>query len=128
MNFFDAKLVQQDGNVAVDCQDFQLNVPEDKVDVYREHVGKDVIFGIRPDNTHDLEFAPPGIHRAIIEAKVEVTELLGNEVIIHLATDHHEFLGRFDPRTNARVGNTLSVAFDLDGMQIFDKQTERAIR
>ena len=105
-----------------------MTVPEDKTDVYREHVGKDVIFGMRPDNTHDLEFAPPGIHRAIIEATVEVTELLGNEVIVHLTTDHHGFLGRFDPRTNARVGNTLSIAFDMDSMQVFDKKTERAIR
>jgi multiple sugar transport system ATP-binding protein len=128
MNFFDAKLVQKDGKVAVDCQDFVLDVPEDKADVYREHVGKEVIFGIRPDNTHDLEFAPPGITEAIIEAKVDVTELLGNEVIVYLATDHNEFLGRFDPRTNARVGNTLSVAFDMDGMHIFDKKTEKAIR
>jgi multiple sugar transport system ATP-binding protein len=128
MNFFDATLVQRDGNVAADCQDFVLDVPEDKANVYREHVGNDIVFGMRPDNTHDLEFAPPGIHQAIIEATVEVTELLGNEVIVHLATDHHEFLGRFDPRTNARVGNTLSVAFDMDSMQVFDKKTERAIR
>jgi multiple sugar transport system ATP-binding protein len=128
MNFFDAALVERDGEVAVDTRDFLLDVPEDKADAYREHVGKDVVFGMRPDNTHDLEFAPPGIHRSIIEAKVEVTELLGNEVIVHLSTDNHEFLGRFDPRTNARVGNTLSVAFDMDSMQIFDKKTERAIR
>jgi len=128
MNFFDAKLVQQDGNVVVDCQDFILTVPEDKANVYREHVGKDVIFGMRPDNVHDLEFAPPGIHRADVEATVEVTELLGNEVIVHLTTEHSQFLGRFDPRTNARVGNTLSVVFDMDSMQVFDKQTERAIR
>jgi multiple sugar transport system ATP-binding protein len=128
MNFFDAVLVERDGKVAVDTRDFLLDVPEDKADVYREHVGKDVVFGMRPDNTHDLEFAPPGISQSIIEAKVEVTELLGNEVIVHLSTDHHQFLGRFDPRTNARVGNTLSVALDMDSMQIFDKKTERAIR
>jgi multiple sugar transport system ATP-binding protein len=128
MNFFDATLVERDGKVTVDTRDFLLDVPEDKADVYREQVGKDIVFGMRPDNTHDLEFAPPGIHQSVIDATVEVTELLGNEVIVHLATDHHEFLGRFDPRTNARVGDKLPVAFDMDSMQVFDKKTERAIR
>ncbi|MGD2177529.1 MAG: sn-glycerol-3-phosphate ABC transporter ATP-binding protein UgpC [Anaerolineae bacterium] len=128
MNFFDATLVQRDDRVAVDTRDFALGVPEDKADVYREHVGKEVIFGIRPDNTYDRDFAPPGIKEAVVEANVDVTELLGNEVIVYLATDHHEFLGRFDPRTDARVGKKISIAFDMDRMHIFDKKTEKAIR
>jgi multiple sugar transport system ATP-binding protein len=128
MNFFDATLVQRDGKVGVDCRDFVLDVPEDKTEVYRQHVGKDVVFGIRPDDTHDLEFSPPGIEKAVVEVTVDVTELLGNEVIVYLATDRHEFLGRFDPRTNATVGNTLSIAFNMDGMHVFDKETEKAIR
>ncbi len=128
MNFMEAKLVERDGKVAADCKDFILNMPEEKADIFRQHVGKDVIFGIRPDNTHDMEFSPPGITKEVIEAKVDVVELLGNEVIVHLTTERFEFLGRFDPRTNARVGNTIPVAFDMDRMHIFDKQTEMAIR
>ena len=128
MNFFDAKLIRRDGKVAVETQDFTLDVPEDKTDLYSDHVGKEVIFGIRPDNTYDKGFAPPGIVEAEIEAKVEVTELLGNEVVVYLSTDHSEFLGRFDPRTEARVGNTISIAFDMERMHIFDKKTERVIR
>jgi len=57
-----------------------------------------------------------------------VTELMGNEVIVYLVTEHFQFLGRFDPRTGARVGNPMQVAFNMDRMHIFDKQTEMAIR
>jgi len=128
MNFFDAKLVERNGKIAVDCQDFVLDTPDDREDVYRPHLGKDVIFGLRPDNTHDVEFVPPGITEDIVEAQVDVVELLGNEVLVHLTTDHYNFMGRFDPRTNAKVGNTIPVAFDMDRMHIFDKQTEEAIR
>jgi multiple sugar transport system ATP-binding protein len=128
MNFFDAELVHQDGKVMVDTRDFMLQIPEDRTGVYRDHVGKEVIFGIRPDNTYDRGFAPPGIKEAVVEARVDVTELLGNEVVVYLATDHHEFLGRFDPRIEARVGNMISIAFDMDRMHVFDKQTEQAIR
>jgi multiple sugar transport system ATP-binding protein len=127
-NFMDAQLVERDGKVALDCKDFILDVPKEKVETCRPHLGKDVVFGIRPEDTHDPEFAPPGITGAQIEAKVDVTELMGNEVIVYLVTDNNEFLGRFDPRTKAKVGNTIPVVFNMDRMHIFDKQTEQAIR
>ncbi|HDQ74033.1 MAG TPA: ATP-binding cassette domain-containing protein, partial [Chloroflexi bacterium] len=127
-NFMDAQLVERDGKVAVDCKDFILDVPEDRADVYRPYLGKDVVFGIRPEDAHDREYAPPGISGVQVEAKVDVTELMGNEVIVYLVTDNNEFLGRFDPRTNAKVGNTIPVVFNMDRMHIFDKQTEMAIR
>jgi len=128
MNFLDAELIERDGKMAVNCRDFVLEVPEDRAEVYRPHLGSEVIFGIRPEDTHDPEYAPPGITRALVEAKVDVTELMGNEVIVYLVTDHSQFLGRFDPRTSARVGNTMQIALNMDRMHIFDKQTEMAIR
>jgi multiple sugar transport system ATP-binding protein len=129
MNFIDARVVDRDGKVAVDCGDFLLSVPEDRMDVYRPHRGKEVIFGIRPEDTYDPVYAPPAIKRALIEAKVDVTELLGHQVIVYLVTEHvGPFLGTFDPRTSARVGQTMQIAFDMSRMHLFDKTTEQAIR
>ena len=128
MNFFDAQLVERDGKMTVDCKDFSVEVPENRTTAYRQHVGKEIIFGIRPEDLHDPEFTPPGITEALVEAKVDVTELMGSEVIVYLTTEHTQFLGRFDPRTSARVGNTIQAAFNLDYMHIFDKQTELTIR
>jgi multiple sugar transport system ATP-binding protein len=128
MNFFDAVLVRRDGKTAVDCESFTLTVPDDKAKVYRQHLGRDVVLGIRPENIHDPEYAPPDISEGLVEAKVHVTELAGNEVVIHLKKGDAEFVGRFDPRTSAKVGNWISVAFNMDSMHIFDKRTEEAIR
>ncbi len=128
MNFFDAQLVERDGKVAIDCKDFVVEVPENRVAAYRQHLGKEIIFGVRPEDLHDPEFAPPGITKALVKAKVDVTELMGNEVIVYLTTDKTQFLGRFDPRTGVRVGNVIHAAFNMDYMHIFDKQTELTIR
>jgi len=128
MNFMDAKLVERDGKVAADCQDFILDAPEDKAKVYRQHLGQDVILGIRPEDTHDAEYCPAGISKSLVEARVDVTELLGREVVVHLMSEGIQFQGIFDPRTKARVGNTIAVAFNMNRMQVFDKQTELAIR
>jgi multiple sugar transport system ATP-binding protein len=128
MNFIDAMIIEKDGKVAIDCKDFVLEVPEDRADVYRPYVDKEVIFGIRPEDTHDAEYIPPGIKKAEIEAKVDVTELMGAEVVVYLVTEQLDFLGRFDPRTSARVGDKMAIAFNMDHMHIFDKETELAIR
>jgi multiple sugar transport system ATP-binding protein len=128
MNFMDVKLVERDSKVAVDCRDFILEVPESKAAVYRQHLGKDVILGIRPEDTHDAEYCPAGITKALVEVRVEVTELLGREVVVHLTSENLNFQGIFDPRTSAQVGNTMAVAFNMDSMHIFDRQTELAIR
>ena len=128
MNFLDATVVERDGKVAMDCGDYLLEVPEDKTRTFRQHLGKEIIFGVRPEDTHDPEYAPPGISSALVDAKVDVTELMGNEIIVYLVTERTQFLGRFDPRTGARVGNTVQVSFNMDRMHAFDKQTEMAIR
>jgi len=128
MNFLEAQLVERDGKLAVDCKDFILEIPEDRFNTYRPHVGKEVIFGIRPEDTLDPEYAPPGIKKAPLEAKVDVTELMGNEVLVYLVTEHSQLVGRFDPRTSARVGNKVPVALNMSRMHIFDKQTQAAIR
>jgi len=39
-----------------------------------------------------------------------------------------QFIARVDPRSSARVGNMLDVAFNMDNIHLFDRQTEQAIR
>jgi multiple sugar transport system ATP-binding protein len=128
MNFFDATLIENNGEMTLDCRDFQISLPEERRDMYRAYLGKEVIMGVRPEHIHDPEFTPPGIKPALVESKVDVTELMGNEVITYLETEHTSFLGRFDPRTNVKVGMTKTAAFDLSRMHLFDKDTEKAIR
>ncbi|NLF03111.1 MAG: ABC transporter ATP-binding protein [Anaerolineales bacterium] len=130
MNFMDATLVERDGKTMVETSAFAVEVPDDKAQspAYRQALGKEVIFGIRPEDVHDPEYAPPNIHQALVESQIDVTELMGNEVIVYLVKNGIQLLGRFDPRTSAQVGNTMSVAFNMDRMHLFDKQSEVAIR
>jgi multiple sugar transport system ATP-binding protein len=128
MNFFDATLTGTGDEVWVDTGSFRVKMPEGKAAIYRPQRGKQVIFGIRPENIHDPMYTPAGIHAEKVQGSVEVTELMGNEVIVYLNTKGKPFLARVDPRTQTRVGNTMDVALDMDRVQIFDKQTEKAIR
>jgi len=48
-----------------------------KVDAFRSHIGKRVIFGIRLKDVHDIDYQPAGITPAIVEANVDVVEADG---------------------------------------------------
>ncbi|MGC9467101.1 MAG: TOBE domain-containing protein, partial [Anaerolineae bacterium] len=128
MNFFDATLIEEDGVMYADCKDFRVEIPKEQADTYKPHLGKEVVMGLRPEHIHDPEYQPPGITPATVEATVEITELMGNEINVFFTTDHADFMGRFDPRTNVTVGMTKAASFDMSRVHFFDKQTEKAIR
>ncbi len=129
MNFFDATLVKDDKGVWVDTGTFRVKLPQRMTDDSRvkAYWGKEVIFGVRPEDIHDPEFAPPGIVAAPVEAKVDVTELMGNEIFLYLTTGNKTFIARVDPRTKAPVGKTIQVVMNMDNVHLFDPTTEEAI-
>jgi multiple sugar transport system ATP-binding protein len=129
MNFFNAKLDRADGSLVVDTGAFQVAVPESKADRFMNFAGKQVIFGIRPDDIHDPAFAPPGISTAPVEAKVDVTELMGNEIFMYLDSGEYSYVGRIDPRTQLRIGDQATVVFNVDNMHLFETEgDQKAIR
>jgi multiple sugar transport system ATP-binding protein len=128
MNFCEATLTASDGKVFVDAGAFRVEMPEDKATVYRQHAGKEIVFGIRPEDMHDPQYSPPGIARDHINGKVDVTELMGNEVIVHVQVGNQVYLARVDPRTDFRVGNTVEIALNMSNAHIFERDTEIAIR
>jgi multiple sugar transport system ATP-binding protein len=128
MNFFDATLVGTKDNMEIDAGSFRVKVHEDRVQALLPYLGKQVVLGIRPSDIHDPEFVPPGLKVSNVKAKVEVTELMGNEVFVHMVAGNHEFVARVDPRTSARPGMEMDIAFSLQHLHVFDRATEKAIR
>jgi len=128
MNFFNATLKNEDGKMYVDGGSFNIQVPEDKVNIFKDEVGKSVIFGIRPEDIHNPLFVPSGIHAQPIEAIVDITELMGNEIFVYLKSGESNFIARVDPRTRFQINDKVQVILNMDNMHIFDRETERAIR
>jgi len=128
MNFFPAKLVKSDGKLFVDGSTFQVQIPDERMAVYLDHEGKSVIFGIRPEDIHNPAYAPPGIRAQPVNAKVDVTELMGNEIFVYLKTGNNNFVARVDPRSRYSIDDDVQVFFNMENIHIFDKDTEQAIR
>jgi multiple sugar transport system ATP-binding protein len=127
MNFFSAT-IRKNGGLVADAGEFTVPLPADRAKALDPYVGKKAVFGIRPEDIHDLEFVPPNIPAANVKAKVDVTELMGNEILLYLLAGSNIFVARVDPRSKLRVGDTAPVAFNMEKLHIFDADSEKAIQ
>ena len=128
MNFFPAHLRKDGADLWVDGGSFKVKVPDHRQAPYLGHIDKPVIFGIRPENIHNPEFAPPDISTQPVECIIDVTELMGNEIFVYMKTGENSFVARVDPRTRYHVNDKVTVVLNMNNMHIFDRETEQAIR
>jgi multiple sugar transport system ATP-binding protein len=120
MNFFDGRIVREGDTLFVDMDSFTVKIPKERQGPYERIVDQKIIFGIRPEDIHVPEFAPPSIIAEPVETKVDVTELMGNEIFLYLVNGEHSFVARVDPRTRVQMGDSLQVVFNMQNMHIFD--------
>ncbi len=127
MNFFKAKLVKDDGAMTVDMGSFKLKVPDEYTSSYDGYMGKDVTFGMRPeDNADDYPEERRGVWESC-NAVVEVIEPLGAEIILELAKGEHSFTARVNPHSKSRLNEEVTLYFDMLKMHLFDPETEKVI-
>ena len=128
MNFFDARITAAEGRFYAETDGFRLPVSDRYIDPLTGYIGQTVVVGIRPEHIHDAALVPQDIQAAPLSARVDLTELMGNEVIVYLAVSSTSFVARVDPRTRARRGSPIDMAIDLAHLHFFNKETTRAIR
>lgn len=128
MNFFEATLVEADGKMYVDGGSFRMEIPGARGEAMRKHKGRQVIFGIRPEDIHTRGYEPQNISPAPLQVDVDVTELMGNEIFLYLLTGKKQFVARVDPRTHTTAGDKLDIVFNMDNVHFFDTKTEVALR
>jgi multiple sugar transport system ATP-binding protein len=123
----------------------QFRVPLDPV---RRPSGqrKEVVLGIRPESFEDAVFAPSGL--PTIEISVAVLEELGADSHTFFRVDAPRitaemleaqdeatllaeptalFSARVDPKTRARVGESLELALDPSAFHFFDRDSGKAL-
>ncbi len=125
MNFIPSHIRKDNGNLLIDTGNGAVKIPEKRKEMYERFVNRDVIMGIRPEDIHNPEFAPPGIHAEPIEATVDVTELMGNEIFLYLVSGQNQLTARVDPRTRFSVGDKVQMVFNMDNFHIFDPSEDK---
>ncbi len=139
MNFVDSYLRKINGKYTVEFgydyanefgKKFYVELPESKVDeaVLSSYIDKEVIMGIRPENIHDEEMFLSTATTGIVDANVEITEMMGAETYLYLiVADHVNLTARVDPRSKAKALDDIKVGLDPNKIHLFDRETEKTI-
>jgi multiple sugar transport system ATP-binding protein len=92
------------------------------------HVGRDIVFGLRPEALTDPESAD-GNAKLIAEAncQIEVVEPAGSDTYAVTRLGGKETIARLRADAAVSPGDTIPLAFNLDKAVFFDAKTERRI-
>ncbi len=112
----------------------------------RNYDGKQVVLGIRPEDFEDAELATGGGDGRVLTAPVTLLEALGSEIMVHFRLDAATVdsgdpdaveesggdsaanaVGRFNPRSRVRMGDTAQIAVATENAHFFDHDTRQAI-
>ncbi|MBT9136764.1 MAG: sn-glycerol-3-phosphate import ATP-binding protein UgpC [Firmicutes bacterium] len=127
MNFLSVRLTGEEGRLYVVNSGFKLKVPQDKTGKLEGYLGREVVFGLRPENLKTPEMAHDHNPEATLEARVRARAPLGDELLIHAETGGVELVARLTPQTEVAIGQRIALVAEMEFMHIFDKDTEEAV-
>ena len=127
MNFIPCRLEEASGSLRVRLSEaIQFPVPAGRTTRYKPHVGKHLVFGLRPE--HIIEQRPhsePNQH--VFEITPEVTEPMGMETLVHFLVEGAEVCGRVNPNAGAQAGRPIRLVADLANMHLMDEGSGRVL-
>ena len=122
MNFFDARLVKQNGRYAVSIDGITVELADDKQArlAAKDVAEQDVVLGVRPDH---IMLCADGV-----KGKVDVSELMGSSVHLHINASGRDVVVIVPTNGNAAhfpMGSEVNLIFGGNVAHVFSKETEK---
>ena len=126
MNFVHG-MVSEDG-VFTTPDGHKLFVPQAKLEAVKKDglIGKDIIFGIRPEDIYDDEDHIQA-SKNVVNITVDVAELLGATTNIHFDMNNSHVCAAVAARADIHIGDTLKLAIDMEKCHFFDPETQLCV-
>jgi multiple sugar transport system ATP-binding protein len=131
MNFIDAEAIvagEEMQLILADKTKLTLSKEHQEVLKSRGYAGKKIVLGIRPEHLHDASVDALNSNYNEIETTVDVTELMGAEIYLHLTIGKTQSVARVNSQSEVRMGDLVKLQFHCNKMHLFDKETEEVIR
>ena len=122
MNLFDGKLIKQDGKYAVTVENITVVLSDDKQKRLSDKnvPEQDIVLGVRPDH---IMLCADGI-----KGKVDVSELMGSSVHLHVSAEGKDVVVIVPTNGNAAhfpMGSEVNMIFGGNVAHVFSKETEQ---
>ncbi len=132
MNFLDCKIVdgksagKEDG-IWIEQMKFSVKVLDHHNELLKNYVGKEVIFGVRPEDIFDKLYARGATPYNTIIATIDLVEPMGSETYLHLTTGQNPLIAKVDAHTSVKENQTIELVLDMKKIHIFNKETGDSI-
>ena len=147
MNLFEAQLSFNGDGATVKLGSQSLAVAPESLaarPALRNYDGKKIVIGIRPEDFEDAALANNVRDGSTLKSHVQLIEALGSEIMVHFQLDAPTVdsgdpdapedagvtantVGRFHPRSRAKIGEPAEIAVSTENMHFFDRDTRLAI-
>lgn len=126
MNFINVTL---SGDRLTDGKGFDIAIPAGyrKILDEQNYQGKQLTFGIRPEDISANPLSHDAYPDAIVEAEVVISELLGSDSVLYCKTGQQEFSARVTANHYLAPGQRLHLAFNVSKGHFFDNETGQRI-
>ncbi len=128
MNFLEGRLTSRDGEMFFSSEGMpEVKLVSEMALKMERYAGREVSFGIRPEDIYDKLFLANVSPENTVRARVEVVEPMGSEVNLYLKIGDRTVMAGVDVHSQAQVNQELEFVFDMNKVHFFDKETEQTI-
>ncbi|TVQ22982.1 MAG: sn-glycerol-3-phosphate ABC transporter ATP-binding protein UgpC [Spirochaetaceae bacterium] len=124
MNFMTVKVTDEGGKIMIEEGNFKLHVDSMVADSIKPYIGKEVVFGCRPE---DLTYDTKAAEGTFIKTNVQVIEPLGAEIHVYVDTGSHVIIARTPPTVKFEIGDEARFIPAWERVRFFDMESEQAI-
>src|SRR5687768_2813808 len=128
MNFLPAKLEANGSGLKLRLSDaLAFPVPESRAARYRGLLGKDVLFGLRPEHITETRGHNGSAHGYDFTVTLDVVEPMGMETMVFFKINGSEVCGRVEPSAARGAGENMTLRANLDHMHLIDSATNLVV-
>ncbi|HEY2534871.1 MAG TPA: sn-glycerol-3-phosphate ABC transporter ATP-binding protein UgpC [Xanthobacteraceae bacterium] len=123
MNFIRCRLEQNGAGLCVHISDaISLPVPLSQATRYQPAIGKELIFGLRPEHVTEPRRSERDRNREFVTT-LDVVEPMGMETMVYFSIEGQPVCGRVDPGSAAAPGESMRLYANMDHLHLIDPHT-----
>ena len=126
MNFLEARVVEEDGVLQLQGENFKFFVPARRRDRYAQAKDREAVLGIRPQHIYDRDLQGALNDAQSLRMTIEIMEPVGVEVIMYGSCGSIQLTACVDPKTRAALHREWEFLVDMNQIHLFDKATGAA--
>lgn len=117
----------QDGTLIVDCESpYKIPVPEKDYQDLADKTGSCQLFmGVRPV---DISITSADAPDALTKGEIKIVETLGQTTIVNVQVESEEIKIKTHTEKVPAVGTVVGMAYNIDNLYYFDRETTLSIR